>query len=222
MGTVGTEVVMVDGIPFPPQITTSSSSPLSLLAHGITDIEIHFLQIKFTAIGVYINLEDILPHIKNWKGKTGDELVQDDDFFDALVTARADKFLRIVVIKEIKGSQYGVQVESAIRDRLAEVDKYEEEEEAALDQVVQFFQSKYFKKDSVITINFPATAAIAEIGLSIEGKEDSFSKIKVENENVAEMLQKWYLGGSRGVSPTTISSIANSLSTHLCVPPPSP
>lgn len=61
-----------------------------------------------------------------------------------------------------------------------------------------------------------------QIGLSIEGKEDSFSKIKVENENVAEMLQKWYLGGSRGVSPTTISSIANSLSTHLCVPPPSP
>lgn len=59
---------------------------LTLKQSGITDIEIHFLQIKFTAIGVYINLEDILPHIKNWKGKTGDELAQDDDFFDALVT----------------------------------------------------------------------------------------------------------------------------------------
>lgn len=80
-----------------------------------------------------------------------------------LRAARADKFFRIVVIKEIKGSQYGVQVESAVRDRLAEVDKYEEEEEAALDQVVQFFQSKYFKKDSVITFTFPATAAIAEV-----------------------------------------------------------
>lgn len=77
--------------------------------------------------------------------------------------ARADKFVRIVVIKEIKGSQYGVQVESAVRDRLVEVDKYEDEEEAALDQVVQFFQSKYFKKDSVITFTFPATAAIAEV-----------------------------------------------------------
>ncbi|KAK1349787.1 Chalcone-flavonone isomerase family protein [Heracleum sosnowskyi] len=219
---MGTEVVMVDGIPFPPQITASSSSPLSLLAHGITDIEIHFLQIKFTAIGVYLNPEDILPHLNNWKGKTGDELAQDDDFFDALITARADKFLRIVVIKEIKGSQYGVQVESAVRDRLAEADKYEDEEEAALDQVVEFFQSKYFKKDSVITFYFPATAAIAEIGFSTEGKESNCSKITVENGNVVEMLQKWYLGGSRGVSPTTISSIANSLSTHLCIPSPSP
>lgn len=219
---MGTEVVMVDGIPFPPQITTSSSSPLSLLAHGITDIEIHFLQIKFTAIGVYLNLQDILSLLNNWKGKTADELAQDDDFFDALITARADKFLRIVVIKEIKGSQYGVQVESAVRDRLAEADKYEDEEEAALDQVVQFFQSKYFKKDSVITFHFPATAPIAEIGFSTEGKESNCSKIIVENGNVVEMLQKWYLGGSRGVSPTTISSIANSLSAHLCIPSPSP
>lgn len=53
---------------------------------GITDIEIHFLQIKFTAIGVYLNLQDILSLLNNWKGKTADELAQDDDFFDALIT----------------------------------------------------------------------------------------------------------------------------------------
>lgn len=68
-----------------------------------------------------------------------------------------DKFLRIVVIKEIKGSQYGVQVENAVRDRLVEVDKYEEEEEEALQQVVDFLQAKYFKTDSLITFAFPAT-----------------------------------------------------------------
>ncbi|KAB2611413.1 chalcone--flavonone isomerase 3 [Pyrus ussuriensis x Pyrus communis] len=42
----------------------------------------------------------------------------------------AEKFIRVVVTKEIKGSQYGVQIESAARDRLAADDKYEEEEEA--------------------------------------------------------------------------------------------
>lgn len=59
---------------------------MTLKQTGITDIEIHFLQIKFTAIGVYLNLDDILPHLNNWKGKTGDELSQDDHFFDALIT----------------------------------------------------------------------------------------------------------------------------------------
>lgn len=74
-----------------------------------------------------------------------------------------EKFLRIVVIKEIKGSQYGVQLESAVRDRLAADDKYEEEEELALEKIVEFFQSKYFKKGSVITFHFPAATNTAEV-----------------------------------------------------------
>ncbi|PIA32460.1 hypothetical protein AQUCO_04500219v1 [Aquilegia coerulea] len=204
---MGSEMVMVDDIPFPPQITTTKL--LSLLGHGITDIEIHFLQIKFTAIGVYLEPE-VVEHLKQWKGKTASELAEDDDFFDALIS---EKFLRIVVIKEIKGSQYGVQLESAVRDRLAADDKYEEEEEEVLEKVVEFFQSRYLKKHSIITFSFSPKSDSLEISLSAEGKEES--KIKVENANVVEMIQKWYLGGTRGVSQTTISSLANNLGTLL-------
>ncbi|KAK9283402.1 hypothetical protein L1049_011644 [Liquidambar formosana] len=207
---MASEMVMVDEIPFPLQM--AKTKPLSLLGHGITDIEIHFLQIKFTAIGVYVEPE-IVGHLQQWKGKTGAQLAEDDDFFEALVSAPVEKLLRIVVIKEIKGSQYGVQLESAVRDRLAADDKYEEEEEEALEKVVEFFQSKYFKKDSVITFSFPATVSTAEIVFATEGKEDS--KMTVENSNVVEMMKKWYLGGSRGVSPSTISCLANTLSAEL-------
>lgn len=77
-----------------------------------------------------------------------------------------DKVFRVVVIKEIKGSQYGVQLEGAVRDLLAEVDKYEEEEEAALEKVVDFFQSKYFKKNSVITFSFPANTGTAKVTIN--------------------------------------------------------
>ena len=35
----------VEGIPFLAEITAGSGNPLSLLANGITDIDIHFLQI---------------------------------------------------------------------------------------------------------------------------------------------------------------------------------
>nr|AWX67432.1 chalcone isomerase 3 [Salvia miltiorrhiza] len=202
---------MVDEVPFPPQITITK--PLSLLAHGITDIEIHFLQIKFTAIGVYLDPQ-IGTHLQKWKGKSPADLAQDDDLFDALISAPVEKLIRVVVIKEIKGSQYGVQLENSVRERLAEEDKYEEEEEAALEQVVHFFQSKYFNPHSTITFYFPTTAApTVQIVFSTEGKEES--KMEVNNANVAEMIQKWYLGGSRGLSPTTISSLATALSAEL-------
>ncbi|KAL5710923.1 chalcone isomerase [Ranunculus cassubicifolius] len=208
---MGSEMVMVDDIPFPPEVTPSTK-PLSLLGQGITDIEIHFLQIKFTAIGVYLEPE-VVEHLKQWKGKPASELTEDDEFFEAIIKAPTEKFLRVVVIKEIKGSQYGVQLESAVRDRLAAEDKYEEEEEEALEKVVEFFQSKYMKKDSIITFCFSPKPEILEISFFAEGKDES--KMKVENGNVVEMIKKWYLGGTRGVSQTTISSLANNLGTLL-------
>ncbi|KAL5974784.1 Chalcone isomerase-like protein 2 [Asimina triloba] len=223
LSAVGSEMVMVDEIPFHPQVTTTK--PLTLLGHAyedqytdlnaidfensiiikltpglqcITDIEIHFLQIKFTAIGVYLEPE-IVAHLQPWKGEKGNELAENDDFFEALISAPVEKFIRVVIIKEIKGSQYGVQLESAVRDRLAADDKYEEEEEEALEKLVEFFQSKYFKKHS--------------IGFVTEGKQEV--KLKVENANVVEMIQKWYLGGTRGVSATTVASLADGLSALL-------
>lgn len=54
-------------------------------ATGITDIEIHFLQIKFTAIGVYLEPK-IVNHLQQWKGKPGNALAEDDGFFDALIS----------------------------------------------------------------------------------------------------------------------------------------
>ncbi|KAK8950632.1 putative chalcone--flavonone isomerase 3 [Platanthera guangdongensis] len=160
---------------------------------GITDVEIHFLQIKYYAIGIYIE-KDVINHLENWKGKRGTELEEDDLFFDALVSGSitCNKIFRIVVIKEIKGSQFGVQLESAVRDRLAEADKYEEEEEEELEKITEFFQSKYMKKDSIM--------------FATEGKGET--KIKVENAKVAEMMQKWYLGGSAAVSPSTVKSLS--------------
>nr|ALK28520.1 chalcone-flavanone isomerase [Albuca bracteata] len=207
---MGSEMVMVDDIPFPAEITTTK--PLPLIGSGITDIEIHFLQIKHNAIGVYLD-GSIVELLGNWKGKNGTELVEDDGFFDALVSAQVEKFIRVVVIKEIKGAQFGLQIESAVRDRLASCDKYEDEEEEELEKIVEFFQTPYFKKGSVITFHFPASSQTAEITYALEGKDEV--KMKVENANVVEMIQKWYLGGCRAVSPSTVQSLAEKLGTIL-------
>ncbi|RDX69997.1 putative chalcone--flavonone isomerase 3, partial [Mucuna pruriens] len=207
---VATEEVLVGEIPYPSKITTTK--PLSLLGHGTTGMEIHFLEVKFYSVGVYLDLE-VVGHLQQFKGKSATELEENDEFFDSLISAPVEKFIRLVVIKEIKGAQYGVQIESAVRDRLAADDKYEEEEEEALEKIVEFLQSKYFKKHSVITYHFPANSATAEIVVSLEGKEDS--KFVVENGNVVETIKKWYLGGSRAVSPSTIKSLASNLSGEL-------
>ncbi|KAK1629257.1 hypothetical protein QYE76_003572 [Lolium multiflorum] len=181
--------------------------------NGVTDIEIHFLQIKFNAIGVYLDTDGIVEHLQGWKGKN--QLLEDDAFFNALVSAPVEKVLRLVVIKEIKGSQYGVQLESSVRDRLVATDSYDDDEEEALEKVADFFQSKYFRPGSVVTFHFPATAA-AEISFATEGKEET--KVAVENAGVAEMMQRWYLGGESAVSQSTVKSLAEHFAAVLSSP----
>ncbi|GAB2299430.1 Chalcone isomerase-like protein 2 [Dionaea muscipula] len=201
--------VIVDDIVLPSEVTFSN--PLPLLGHGVTEIEIHFLHIKHTVIGVYIDPE-VVKHLQKWKGQTGKELAADDEFFEAVAAAPVDTVLRVVVIKEIKASQYAAQLESAVRDRLAAVDKYEEEEEKALEKVVEFFPAKYLKKSSFFTFKFPSSGPM-EIVITTDANEES--KITVENTNVVEMIKKWYLGGTRGISPSTIQSLADSIAAEL-------
>lgn len=73
------------------------------------------------------------------------------------------KYFRVVVIKEIKGAQFGLQIETAVRDRLVACDKFEDKEEEELEKIVQFFQTPYLKKGSVITFHFPASSYTAEV-----------------------------------------------------------
>ncbi|GAB2212417.1 hypothetical protein Droror1_Dr00020380 [Drosera rotundifolia] len=211
---LGSDVIVDEGILLPSEITLTK--PLPLLGHGITGVEIHFLPIKHTAIGIYIEPE-VVKHLQKWKGKTGKELAEDDEFFEAVAAAPVEVVVRVVVIKEIKASQYGSQLEGAVRDRLAAVDKYEEEEEEALESVVKFFPMKYVKKGSFFTIKFPASgpseSLVCKIVITNEDEEESTTIVK--NANVAETIKKWYLGGTRAVSDSTIASLAERLAAKL-------
>lgn len=73
------------------------------------------------------------------------------------LTAPVESVIKAVVIKEIKASQLGTQLEGSVRDRLAAIDKYEDEEEVALEKVAEFFPTKYLKKNSYFTFSFFAS-----------------------------------------------------------------
>ncbi|XP_026384029.1 probable chalcone--flavonone isomerase 3 [Papaver somniferum] len=75
------------------------------------------------------------------KSKTGAELSQDDEFLAVVVSAPVEKYVRIVVIKEIKGSQYMLQLERWMRDDLAAADKYKDEE--SLEKVIELLRSRF-------------------------------------------------------------------------------
>ncbi|KAG4996497.1 hypothetical protein JHK85_027936 [Glycine max] len=54
---------------------------------GITDIEIHFIHVKFYSIKVYLESE-VVGHLEQFKGKSTKELEDNDEFFNALISGK--------------------------------------------------------------------------------------------------------------------------------------
>ncbi|MCO5594269.1 hypothetical protein L7F22_048297 [Adiantum nelumboides] len=159
---MGSECVVFEGASFPTTIaSTSNSKTLVLLGNGIYDTEIHYLQIKFYSIGAYAEA-DIGHHLKEWKGKSEDELIADDSgFFLSFCKATVEKLAKLVIIKEVKGSQFITPLQSSVRDRLAYADLYEDEEEEALESLVELFQKKaWLAQGSSIFLHWPSPSLL--------------------------------------------------------------
>ncbi|BBN10161.1 chalcone isomerase [Marchantia polymorpha subsp. ruderalis] len=196
----------VDGIEFPATIQVPDSPPLKFLGQGVTDMTIETILVKFTAIGVYAS-EDIKGHLKAWGGKASSDLTAEESgYFKDFVDAPVPKLLKIGVIKGIKGNQYGGTLESSIRDRLAYDDKYEEEEEAVVERIVEYLETKNLPPGSCMFIYWPTPDEI-KMSVSTDNTIPEKFDFSAVNKNVATYLLHWYMG-ENAMSETTSAALA--------------
>lgn len=128
-------------------------------------MEIETVEIRFTAMGFY-GEPSIKESLQKWKGKPASELVEDDSgFHKELIQAPGEKLVRISIIKGIKGLPYGGSLQSSLRDRLVNDDKFEEEEEEALEKLVEFFQPHNLPKGANIIYYWPTPATVQVLPL---------------------------------------------------------
>lgn len=73
-----------------------------------------------------------------------------------LAAAPVQKLVKVEIVKGIRGSAYASGLESSIRDRLAYDDKYEEEEEATLEELVKYLSSQNLPVGSSIFFHWPS------------------------------------------------------------------
>ncbi|KAL2643369.1 hypothetical protein R1flu_010956 [Riccia fluitans] len=206
--------LVVDSVEFPATISApGSSESLRFLGYGMTDMTIETILVKFTAIGVYAG-EELKTQLKAWRGKSASELTAEGSgYFKDFVDAPAGKLLKIGVIKGIKGNQYGGTLESSIRDRLAYDDLYEEEEEAAVESIVAYFDTKNLPPGSVIFFYWPSPEEL-QIAVTSDDKLPERFEWTVKNKNVATYLLHWYIG-AKPMSETTQAAVAQGVSALL-------
>lgn len=194
------------------------SKALVYLGTGTYSTEIQYLEIKFYDISLYVE-ESFNDYLHDWIGGTKDDLLAEGSGFSkTLSDAQIEKIVMFDIIKEVKGTQFVKPLQNYVRDKLAAIDEFEEEEEDGLEKLVDYFQRErpWLSKHTSIYLHWPTpknvNIYVVDCGDSPTSElVNLFEKGKyhaVSNEKIAHNILDWTLVQS-SFSPPLKDSIAS-------------
>eukprot|EP00249_Psilotum_nudum_P006129 c19476_g1_i1 orf=956-1579(+) len=204
------EGLEVENIIFPSTLQPLGSlKQLILGGAGARGLDINGTFIKFTSIGIYIE-EDVVKHLApKYKGKSGQELYQDESFFEDTLQSPFEKFVKVALLLPLTGVQYSQKVAEQIQVQNLYIDLQE--------RSVQGFHAT-FKEE-----NFPPASAIF-FSVSSAGLGIAFSKdnaiipekpvVVIEDQAFAEAVLATIMCKD-GVAPAAKLSLAERVSKWL-------
>ncbi|CAM6084544.1 unnamed protein product [Calypogeia fissa] len=209
MGTVTKEPVT--GIEFPNTLTPpGASTELALVGAGVREKKIAFFKVKVYAVGFYIDASSLVDTpLSSWKGKSGSELSKDEAFFKALMVAPVEKALRIVLARDVDGSQFWGALDEALAPRLKTAGAAGQE---ALTKFGNVFKDLALKQGTSVLLTWsqPATMQVAVDGSSNSATPDA----TIESAALLFSTFDVYLGKDT-VSPSATADIANNFPSLL-------
>eukprot|EP00250_Pteridium_aquilinum_P012207 c20571_g1_i2 orf=162-788(+) len=199
----------VEGVAFGASVTgLGSSKALILGGAGDRGLEINGNYIKFTAIGIYVE-DGIIPHLSpKLKGKSVEELCDNELLFEEVLSAPFDKLVRVVFLLPLSGPQYSEKVLERIGVQAMYTDIMDEHKQ----QFLELFKPETFPPRSSVIFSF------TEEGLKVAFTKDN----DIPEKPVAVIKDKTFSDAvlatiiwKEGVSPAAKVSLAERLSKHL-------
>ncbi|KAF8008884.1 LOW QUALITY PROTEIN: hypothetical protein BT93_J0013 [Corymbia citriodora subsp. variegata] len=118
---------------------------ISMTYGGVRGLEIDGKHVKYTAIGVYLEVTAVPILAVKWKGKSADELRDSIEFFRDVVTGPFEKFTQVSFITQLTGPEYTDKLHCFL-----EFHGDKQEEAKAIDELIEVFKDQTFPPGSSI------------------------------------------------------------------------
>ncbi|KAF7154782.1 hypothetical protein RHSIM_Rhsim01G0013100 [Rhododendron simsii] len=199
--------IIIEGHVFPravkPPGTTNS---FFLGGAGERVLEIGGKSIKFTAIGVYLEVSAVASLAVKWKGKCAEELTESVEFFRDIVSGPFEKFTKVTMILPLTGKAYSEKVVENCVAYWKGVGTYTDAEAKAIEQFLEVFKDETFPPGASILFTQSPLGSLT-IGFSKDGLLPEKGKVVIENKQLSEAVLESIIG-KHGVSPAAKQSLA--------------
>ncbi|XP_010101513.2 chalcone--flavonone isomerase [Morus notabilis] len=198
---------------FPPEVKPPGSAKTFFLAGaGWRGMEVDGKFVKFTTTGVYLKDEAVSWLAAKWKGKTAEELLESDEFFQDIVTGPFEKFYRLTHIRRLEGEEFSGKVGGHLAGMIKSAGAYGEAEAKAVDKFIVLYKDKEFLSVGFSNLYHQSPTGSLTVTFSDDGSYIPEERgVVIENKPLSEVML-YSIIGKNGVSPTLKRSLAERLS----------
>jgi chalcone isomerase len=199
--------VKIESQVFPPSVKPpGTTNSFFLGGAGERGLEIEGKFIKFTAIGVYLEVSAVESLAVKWKGKSAEELTESVEFFRDIVSGPFEKFTQVTMILPLTGKQYSEKVAENCVAYWKAVGTYTDAEAKAVEKFLEVFKDETFPPGASILFT-QSPLGLLTIGFSKDGLLPETGKVVIENKQLSEAVLESIIG-KHGVSPAAKQSLA--------------
>eukprot|EP00897_Mesotaenium_endlicherianum_P009207 jgi/Mesen1/8314/ME000457S07512 len=209
--SVGTGTVVTEpatGIHFAPSFTVpGSSKEVVLLAAGVREKKIAIINVKVYAVGFYAE-SSVYEHLKDFKGKSGQDLEKDQGFYTAVKTAPVEKTMELVLARDVDRSQFLGALEESVKPKLKASNAGAAGDEA-LATFGKAFDGRTLKKNTGIYLSWiqPSTLEVAFADDATTLEAPTSPGASIESIHLVDAIFENFLGPD-GSSPSAKKNLA--------------
>nr|BBA68552.1 chalcone isomerase [Nemophila menziesii] len=206
--------IQIENYVFPATVKPpGSTNTLFLGGAGVRGLEINGNFVKFTAIAVYLEGNAVSELAIKWKGKSGSQLTDSDDFFSDIVTGSYEKFTQVTMILPLTGKIYSEKVAENCTAYCKTIGTYTDAESQAIEMFLEVFEDEIFPPGASILFTQSPNGSLT-ISFAKDGSIPEIGKAVIENKQLSEAVLISIIG-KNGVSPQAKESLAARLSELL-------
>ncbi|KAI8563418.1 hypothetical protein RHMOL_Rhmol03G0110000 [Rhododendron molle] len=203
--------IIIEGHVFPPVVKPPGTiNSFFLGGAGVRGLEIQGKFIKFTAIGVYLEVNAVASLAVKWKGKSAEELTESVEFFRDIVSGPFEKFTQVTMILPLTGKQYSKKVVKNCVAYWKGIGTYTKAEAKAVKQFLEVFKDETFPPGASILFTQSPLGSLM-ISFSKDGLLPEKGKVVIKNKQLSEAVLESIIG-KHGVSPAAKQSLATRMS----------